>query len=79
MLLLVMVSVVVAFYRSKHRSAWSMVTETTYNDPDDSNMYTQVLNTAEQLNDGDMLTRLRGVTNGDLVAIEARYHRKGCV
>ena len=48
-------------------------------DPDSSNMYTRVLEAARARQVDDMLTRLQGVPNCDLVAIEARYHRqKSC-
>ena len=62
----------------KHNKTWSMVT--TSINASSRNMYTQVLEAALKRNDTVMLTRLRGVANGDLVAVEARYHRiKNCV
>jgi len=46
---------------------------------DKSDMYSMVLEAAERRKDTEMLTRLHGVPNGDLVAIETRYHRsKSC-
>jgi hypothetical protein len=46
---------------------------------DKPDMYTKVLEAAERCKDQEMLARLHGVPNGDLVAVEARYHRtKGC-
>jgi len=46
---------------------------------DKSDMYSMVLEAAERRKDTEMLLRLHGVPNGDLVAIEARYHRwKSC-
>jgi len=46
---------------------------------DKSDMYTMVLDAAERRRDTEMLTRLHGVPNGDLVAVKARYHRsKNC-
>ena len=42
-------------------------------------MYTKVLRAVKQRSDDDMLARLRDVPNGDLVDVEARYHRtKSC-
>jgi len=38
--------------------------------------YTRMLQAAHDKNDVAMIRRLNGVPNGDLVAIEARYHRK---
>ena len=47
--------------------------------PGSQNMYTRVMETAEQKEDHQMMARFCGVANGDLVAVEARYHRKkGC-
>jgi len=61
----------------KHRSSWSMV-ETAI-DPHLTKVYTKVLEAAKQRDDNEMLPRLLGVPHGDLVAIEAKYHRtKGC-
>lgn len=61
----------------KHRSTWSMVESAiSTKDPKRVTMYTKVLYAAEQRNDNVMLARLHGVPNGDLVAVEARYHRK---
>ena len=39
---------------------------------DKFDMYSMVLEAAERRKDTEMLTRLHGVPNGDLVAIEAR-------
>ncbi len=33
---------------------------------------------AKEIGDAVMLNRLHGVSNGDLVAVNARYHRKNC-
>lgn len=64
---------------SKHRLSWSMVESSVKDDPEHPNMYTRVLQAAKAKQDDDMITRLQGVPNGDLVAIEARYHRqKSC-
>jgi hypothetical protein len=38
--------------------------------------YTKILHAANDKNDVAMIRRLNGVPNGDLVAMEARYHRK---
>lgn len=63
----------------KHRSTWSMVEVAIHNKPGDQNMYTKMLLAAEKRRDQVMLNRLHGVANGDLVAVEARYHRqKSC-
>ncbi|KAG0698536.1 hypothetical protein GWK47_026028 [Chionoecetes opilio] len=44
------------------------------------NLYNRVLDAARRREDQVMLNRLLGVVNGDLVAVEARYHRdKSCV
>ena len=62
---------------AKHRSTWSMVESAiSTKDPKKESMYTKVLNAAEKRQDKEMMARLHGVANGDLVAIEARYHRK---
>ena len=62
---------------AKHRSTWSMVESAiSTKDPKKESMYTKVLNAAEKHQDKEMMARLHGVANGDLVAIEARYHRK---
>ena len=43
-------------------------------------MYKKILHAAEKRNDQVMLMRLRSLPNGDLVASDARYHRKkGCI
>ncbi len=53
---------------------------TTAIDARSRNLYTQILEAATERNDTEMLARLHGVPNSDLVAIEARYHRnKNCV
>ena len=39
-------------------------------------MYSKILQAAEERAEFQMVTRLRGAANGDLVAVEARYHRK---
>lgn len=63
----------------KHRYSWSMVEASIDNVPETENMYTKTVAAAKRRNDQTMLTRLFGVANGDLVAVEARYHRqKGC-
>ena len=60
----------------KHRNTWSMV-ESGINK--EQSRYSQILAAAENKQDNVMLTRLHGVVNGDLVAVEARYHRtKNC-
>ena len=61
----------------KHRSTWSLVVVAI--DCESGNMYIKMVNAAEKRGDLDMLARLHGLVNGDLVAAEARYHRlKGC-
>lgn len=61
----------------KHRSTWSMVESIIDNKSE--NMYIKVLHAAQTKQDKEMLTRLLGAANGDLVAVEARYHRgKNC-
>jgi predicted RNA-binding protein YlxR (DUF448 family) len=43
------------------------------------NLYTSLKNAAEKLRDNRVLVRLSGAPNGDLVAVDTRYHRKkGC-
>ena len=60
----------------KKRSSWSLVESAVNNS---SKLYSQVLQAAEVRNDREVLSRLLS-TNGDLVAVEARYHRqKGCL
>ena len=57
---------------------WSMV-ETSI-DRKAENVYKKVLAAAEEKADLRMITRLHGIENGDLVAVEARYHRrKNCL
>lgn len=53
-----------------------MVQSAVDNNPEFKSIYVKTLEAAEQRCDVQMLIRLRGVANGDLVAIEARYHRK---
>ena len=56
-----------------------MVEGSVSNDPSSPNMYTRLLDVARKIDDQQMLARLSGVPNGDLVSVEARYHRKkGC-
>lgn len=65
---------------AKQRGSWSMVESSVAGDPSRHLMYTKILTAAQERNDIQMITRLRGVINGDLVAAEARYHRKrNCV
>lgn len=60
------------------KRSWSLV-ETAI-DKHGENIYNKVLAAAEDRCDVDTITRLRGVPNGDLVAIEARYHQgKNCL
>ncbi|XP_053373036.1 uncharacterized protein LOC123541526 [Mercenaria mercenaria] len=60
----------------KKRSTWSLVESATNTS---SSMYSKVLEVAQSKNDQSLLKRLISV-NGDLVAAEARYHRKkGCL
>ena len=57
----------------KSRNAWSMVGSAIGgNDP----IYAKVLRAVKTKKDHVMLARLGGVSNGDLVAVEARYNRK---
>ena len=60
----------------QRRKTWSMVAVAVHNKPGSVNMYTKMVSAAEKRGDQAMLTRLYGVANGDLVAVEARYHRK---
>ena len=63
----------------KKRKTWSMVQSCIGDSATGNDMYTKVLQAAEQRNDQEMVARLYGVPNGDLVAVEARYHRsKNC-
>ncbi|WAR02367.1 LOW QUALITY PROTEIN: hypothetical protein MAR_008925, partial [Mya arenaria] len=58
--------------------SWSMV-ETSI-DSSHNSTYSKVLKAAEIKNDTSLINRLRSVSNGDLVALEARYLRKkGCL
>lgn len=63
----------------KKRSSWSKV-ESLPNNDSEQDIYTTVLNAAYQRHDKVIITRLLGIANSDLVAVEARYHRvKGCI
>lgn len=47
---------------------------------DHNSIYNKVLKTALDINDTTIIDRLSSVPNGDLVSVEARYHRrKGCL
>lgn len=47
---------------------------------EDESLYARLLEAAKIRNDQNLLIRLSGVPNGDLVAVEARYHRtKTCM
>ena len=46
---------------------------------DSNSIYHKVLDIATAINDVAIIDRLASVPNGDLVAIEARYHRKKVV
>ena len=59
----------------KRRSEWSMV-ESSVDCESRENTYTKILHAANDKNDVAMIRRLNGVPNGDLVAMDARYHRK---
>ena len=62
----------------KRRNEWSMVRSSI--DSKSQNLYTCILEAAKQKQDKEIITRLQGVPNGDLVAVEARYHRtKNCI
>jgi len=62
----------------KRNLEWSMVESAI--DSSSPNIYTRVLNAAIERQDNEIQLRLRGIPNGDLVAVEARYHRKpGCL
>ena len=66
-------------YHPKKRDSWSIVQSAIGKKSDKPDMYTTVMEAAGRRSDTDMLTRLQGVPNGDLVAMEARYHRsKSC-
>lgn len=61
----------------KRRSEWSLV-ESAINNKS-ANIYMKMLEAAEMRDDQQMLARLHSLPNGDLVASDARYHRKkGC-
>ena len=63
----------------KNRYSWSLVEVVMDKAQGSQAIYTRVMKAAEQRKDHEMLTRLYGVALGDLVAVEARYHRhKGC-
>jgi len=51
----------------------------TYISSDSNSLYRKVLDIATAINDVAIIDRLASVPNGDLVAIEARYHRKKVV
>ena len=57
----------------KHRNDWSLVESASTSG---KNLYKSVLAAAEERNDKQMLSRLLGVSNEDLAAVSARYHRK---
>ena len=60
----------------KKRKTWSLVAGAIN---ERSTTYSSVVEAAEKRNDRDMLARMLS-SNGDLVAVEARYHRdKGCL
>lgn len=54
--------------------SWSIVA--TPADNSDEDIYNKVLSAAIERDDQDMVLRLHGVLNGDLVAMNARYHQK---
>ena len=58
------------------RNTWCMVETVVDNTSKTKNLYAKVLLAAEQRQDHALLTRLLGVANSDLVALEARYHKK---
>ena len=58
----------------KHRTTWSLVQSSV--NVHTSNLYSTLWDATEKLGDDSVLVRLSAVPNGDLVAAEARYHRK---
>ena len=58
----------------KKRSEWSMVTSAT--DASGRNIFSKLLEAAQENEDHKLVSRLLGLTNGDLVVVKARYHRK---
>lgn len=63
----------------KHRNTWSEV-ESIEKDPTGKNIYNSVCEAARLRRDVQITTRLLGIGHSDLVAVEARYHRKkGCL
>ncbi len=62
------------------RTDWSRVERAIQINDKKPTIYSKVLRKATELNDEDMPIRLNSVPNSDLVAIEARYHRrKACL
>ena len=57
------------------RLQWSMVQSSISARADGSDIYSRMLAASNQWTDHDMIVRLRGVPNGELVAVGARYHR----
>ena len=42
--------------------------------------YMQVLKIAQERNDTEVVLRMQSIPNGDLISVQARYHRrKGCL
>lgn len=64
---------------SQDKDAWSMI-ETSTGSKTENSWYDKVLAAAKERQDTIIIDRLLGVANGDLVAVEARYHtKKGCL
>ena len=57
------------------RLQWSMVQSSITARADGSDIYSRMLAASNQWTDHDMIVRLRGVPNGELVAVGGRYHR----
>ena len=62
-------------FGENHRNEWSLVASIE-KASDTGTMFRKTLNAARRKGDNIMLARLLGIPNEDLVACEARYHRK---
>lgn len=64
-----------ACYDNK-RKTWSLVKK---REQCQTNLYSTVLKAAYERQDEELISRLLGIYNGDLVTVQARYHRiKNC-
>ena len=61
----------------KHKSRWSLVTDPHVNkEINGENMFSKLYESARERQDHEMIARLQSVPDGDLVGVQARYHRK---